>query len=39
MFLSRDFCIEILLPREVTIFSKKIKSFYILLKMHKTNTR
>ena len=39
MFLSRDFCMEKLLPREVTIFPEKIKSFNILLKMHKTNTK
>ena len=30
MFLSKE-----LLPREVTIFPEKIKSFNILLKMHK----
>ena len=30
---------EKLLPREVTIFPEKIKSFIILLKMHKTNTK
>ena len=39
MLLSRDFCIEKLLPREVTIFPEKNKSFNILLKMHKTNTK
>ena len=38
MFLSRDFCTEKLLPREVTIFLEKIKSFNILLKMQETNT-
>ena len=39
MFLSGDFCMEKLLPREATIFPEKIKSFNILLKMHKTNTK
>ena len=39
MFLSRDFCMKKLLPREVTIFQEKIKTFNILLKMHKTNTK
>ena len=38
MFLSRDFCMEKLLPREVT-FLEKIKTFNILLKIHKTNTK
>ena len=32
MFLNRDFCMEKLLAREVTIFRKKIKNFNILLK-------
>ena len=39
MFLSRDFCMAKLLPGEVTIFPEKIKSFNILLKMHKTDTK
>ena len=39
MFLSRDFCMAKLLPREVTIFPEKIKSFNILLLMQKTNTK
>ena len=39
MFLSRDFCMEKLLLREITIFAEKIKSFNILLKLHKTNTK
>ena len=39
MFLSRDFCMEKLLLREVTIFPEKNKSFNILLKMHKANTK
>ena len=39
MFLSRDFCMEKLLPREITIFPEKNKSFNILLKMHKTKTK
>ena len=40
MFLGRDFCMEKLLPREVTIFlEKKVKTFNILLKIHKTNTK
>ena len=38
-FLSRDFCREKLLPREVTIFPEKIKSITILLKMQKTKTK
>ena len=38
MILSRHFCMEKLLLREITIFPEKIKSFNILLKMHKTNT-
>ena len=36
MFLNRDFCMEKLLAREVTVFSEKIKSPKILLKIHKT---
>ena len=32
MFLSTDFCMEKLLPREVTSFPEKNKSFNILLK-------
>ena len=39
MFLNRDFYMEKLLAREVTIFPEKIKSFNILLKIHKTNTK
>ena len=39
MFLSRDFCMEKLLTREVTICPEKNKSFNKLLKMHKTNTK
>ena len=39
MFLNRDFCIEKLLAREVTIFPEKNKSCKILLKFHKTNTK
>ena len=39
MFLSRDFCMEKLLLREITIFAEKIKSFNISLKLHKTNTK
>ena len=39
MFLSRDFCMEKMLPREVTIFPEKIKTFSILFKIHKTNTK
>ena len=39
MFLNRGFCMEKLLAREVTIFPEKIKSFNILLKMHKPNTK
>ena len=39
MFLSRDFCMEKLLTMEVTICPEKTKSFDILLKMHKTNTK
>ena len=37
--LSRDFCMEKLLPRKVTIFPEKIKNFNVLLKMQKTNTK
>ena len=39
MFLSRDFCMEKLLPREITIFPEKIKTFNILSRIHKTNTK
>ena len=39
MFLYKDFCMEKLLAREVTIFQEKMKSFNILLKIHKTNTK
>ena len=39
MFLSREFCMEKLLPREVTIFPEKITSFNIFLKMQKPNTK
>ena len=39
MFLNRDFCMENLLAREVTIFPEKIKSSKILLKVYKTNTK
>ena len=39
MCLNRDFCIEKLLAREVTIFLEKIKSCKILLKIYKTNTK
>ena len=39
MILNRDFCTEKLLAREVTIFSEKIKSSKILLKIYKTNTK
>ena len=39
MFLNRDFCMEKLLAREVTIFPKKIRSSKILLKINKTNTK
>ena len=39
MFLIRDFCMEKLLAREVTIFPEKIKSSNILLKIHKTKTK
>ena len=39
MFLNRDFCMEKLSAREVTIFPEKIKTFNILFKTHKTNTK
>ena len=39
MFLNRDFCMEKLLAREVTIFPEKIKSSKILLKIYKTKTK
>ena len=39
MFLNRDFCMEKLLAREVTIFPEKIKSPKILSKGHKNNTK
>ena len=39
MFLNRDFHMEKLLAREVTIFPEKIKSSKILLKIHKINTK
>ena len=39
MFLNRDFCMEKLLAREVTIFPQKNKSSKILLEIHKTNTK
>ena len=39
MFLIRDFCMEKLLAREVTIYQEKIKSSKILLKIHKTKTK
>ena len=35
MFLGRDFCMEKLLPREVTSFPEKNKSFNISLKCTK----
>ena len=38
MCLNRDFCMEKLLAREVTIFPEKIKSCKIFLKIYKTNT-
>ena len=37
--LNRDFCMEKLLAREVTIFLEKNKSFNILLKIHKTDIK
>ena len=39
MCLNRDFYMEKLIAREVTIFPEKIKSCKILLKIHKTNTK
>ena len=39
MCLSRDFCMQKLLAREVTIFPQKNKSSKIVLKVHKTNTK
>ena len=39
MFLNKEFCMEKLLAREVTIFLEKNLSFDILLKIHKTNTK
>ena len=39
MCLNRDFYMEKLLAREVTIFPEKNKSCKILLKFHKTNTK
>ena len=39
MCLNRDFCMEKLLAREVTIFPEKNKSCKILLKIYKTNTK
>ena len=39
MFWNRDFCMEKLLAREVTIFPEKIKSSKMLLKIYKTNTK
>ena len=39
MFLNKDFCIEKLLAREVTIFPEKIKSSKILLNVCKNNTK
>ena len=39
MCLNRDFYIEKLLAREVTIFPEKNKSCKIFLKFHKTNTK
>ena len=38
MFLNRDFCMEKLLAREITIFPEKNKSSKIFLKIYKTNT-
>ena len=35
MFLNRDFCMEKLLAREVTIFPEKFKT----IKMHENNTK
>ena len=39
MFLNRDFCMEKLLAREVTILPEKNKSSNILLKIRRTNTK
>ena len=39
MFLNRDFCMEKLLAREVTIFPEMDTSSKILLKVYKTNTK
>ena len=39
MCLIRDFCMEKLLAREVTIFTGKNKSSKILLKIDKNNTK
>ena len=39
MCLNRDFCMEKLLAREVTIFPEKNKSSKILSKIQKTNTK
>ena len=39
MFLNRDFCMEILLAREVTIFPEKNKSSKVLLKIYRTKTK
>ena len=39
MCLNRDFCMEKLLVREVTIFLEKNESSKILLKIRKTNTK
>ena len=39
MFLIRDFCMEKLLAREVTIFPEKNKSSKLLLNIHKTKTK
>ena len=39
MCLNRDFCMEKLVAREVIITPEKNKSFKILLKFNKTNTK
>ena len=39
MFLNRDFRMEKLFRREVTIFPEKIKNSKILLKIHRANTK
>ena len=39
MCLNKDFCMEKLLAREVTIFPEENKSCKILLKIHITNTK